>query len=46
MKLSPRTNKELRQILEIITPALKDYSIGPLLFFLIFGVLFLAMGAK
>lgn len=44
--LSPRTNKELRQIMEIITPVAKDCLIGPLLFFLIFGVLFLAMGAK
>lgn len=44
MNLSRRTKKELREVIEIITPAFKDYLIGLFLFLLAFGVLFLSFG--
>jgi len=45
MKLSRRTKKELRAILEIIAPAVKNI-FGGLLFVLILGEMFLIMGWK
>lgn len=46
MKLSRRNKKELREIMEIIAPVVKNWLIGPLLFFLILGEMFLVMGWK
>lgn len=44
--ISRRTKKELRAILEIIAPVLKDWLIGSLLFVLILGEMFLVIGWK
>jgi hypothetical protein len=45
MKLSRRTEKELREIMEIIAPVTKN-CFGFLLFVLILGEMFLVMGWK
>lgn len=44
--ISRRTKKELRAILEIIAPVLKDWLIGSLLFVLILAEMFFVFGFR